>query len=201
DPVEIFQHHHERLNPTLAEEQPLQRVERELPALGRLEVSKAIVLRQRMEQPEKRREQIPESLVEREQMSGRLGANRADVVTLVDAEIRLQKLDDGEIAGGPAIRDGAGLERPKWERTMGTDQLVEHARLAYTRLTHDGHDLAVAVSRRVEGRVKLRQLRIPSNEAAQAPLGGSLNPVSHGARRQHFEDLDGGVEALHRHRT
>ncbi len=112
DPVEVLQHQDERLDLALAEEQPLHGIERELPTLGRLEVSEAVVLGQGVEQPENRRDQVLECLVEGEEMPGRLGANRADVVALVDTEIRFQEIDDGEIAGGLAIRDGAGLQDP-----------------------------------------------------------------------------------------
>ena len=76
---------------------------------------------------------------------------------------------------------------------------MEQAGLAHARLAHDGHDLAVAAPRPVECRAELLHLRIAPDEAAQAPKGGGLKPGSHLARRDHLVDLDGSIEALHRH--
>src|SRR6266542_5518802 len=42
-------------------------------------------------------------------------------------------------------------------------------------------------------------LCIAPDEAAQAPKGGGLKPRSHLARSDHVENLDGGLETLHRH--
>src|SRR5438876_2708917 len=125
DPVEILQHQDEGLDLTLAEEQPLHRIERDLAALGRLENPKAVLLGESVEEPENGRDHVLECRVQGEQMSGNLGAYRAGVITLVDAEIGLQEIDDGEIAGGPAIGDSAGLENPTPVDTMGVGQLVE----------------------------------------------------------------------------
>src|SRR6266851_5253212 len=110
DPVEILQHQDEGLDLTLAEEQSLHSIERELAALGRLELPEAVLLVQGVEKPENGRDRVRECPVQGEEMSGDLGAYRADVVTLVDAEIGLQEIDDREIAGGSAIGDSAGLE-------------------------------------------------------------------------------------------
>ena len=199
DPVQVLQHEDERLDPALAEEQALHRIERELAALGRFEVPEAILLGQGVEKPENGRDHVPERLVQGEQMPGGLGAYRADVVTLVDAEIGLQEIDDGEIAGGPAIGGSAGLEDPTPGDTVGVGQLVEEAGLAHARLAHDGHDLAVTAPRPVECRAELLHLGIAPDEAAQAAKGGGLKPCSHLARSDHLEDLDGGIEAMDRH--
>src|SRR6185369_11250014 len=119
-----------------------------------------------------------------------LGAYRAGVITLVDPEIGLQEIDDGEIAGGPAIGDSARLEGPAPGDSVRVDQLVEEARLAHARLAHDGHDLPVAAPRPVECCAELLHLRIAPDEAAQAPKGGRLKACSHVARSDHVEDLD-----------
>src|SRR5207247_7700745 len=89
DPVEILQHKDEGLNLTLAEEQSLHSIERELAALGRLELPEAVLLGQGVEKPENGRDGVRECLVQGEQMPGDRGASRADVVTLSCTEIGL----------------------------------------------------------------------------------------------------------------
>ena len=197
--MEILQHEDEGLDLALAEEQALHRIERELAALGRLEAPEAVLRWQGVKKPENGRDHVLECLVQGEQMSGGLGAYRADVVTLVDTEIGLQEIDDRKIAGGPAIGGSAGLEDPAPRDTVGASQLVEEAGLAHARLAHDGRDLAVTAPHPFERSVELLHLCIAPDEAAQAAQGGGVKPCSHLACSDHVEDLDGGVEALDRH--
>src|SRR5262245_26257346 len=103
DPVKVLQHHNERLDLALAAQQAFDRIKSELAALWRLQVPQAIPLRQGVQKPENGRKQILECFIEGQQMSSGLGANRADVVTLVDSEQSFQKINDGQIRGGSAI--------------------------------------------------------------------------------------------------
>ena len=199
DPVEILQHQDERLDLALAKEQALHGIERELAALGRLEVPEAVLFGQGVEEPENGRDYVLECFVQREQMSGGLGAYRAGVVTLVDAEIGLQEIDDEEIAGGTAIGDSAGLEDPAPGDTVGVGHLVQEAGFANARFAHDGHDLAVAAPCPLERGAELLHLGIAPNEVAQASKRGGLKSCSHLAGSEHVVDLDGSIEALHRH--
>ena len=114
-------------------------------------------------------------------------------------EIGLQEIDDGEIAGGPAIGDGAGLENPTPGDTVGVGQLVEETGFAHARLAHDGPDLAVAAPHPFECCAELLHLGIAPNEVAQASKGGDLKPCSHLAGSDHVVNLDGSIEALYRH--
>ena len=91
--MKVLHHDDERLDLALAAQQALDRIKGELAALWRLQVPEAIPLRQGVHKPENRRKQILECLVEGQQMSSGLGANRADVVTLVDAEQSFQKIN------------------------------------------------------------------------------------------------------------
>ena len=88
--MEILQYQDEGLDLALAEEQPLHRVERDLAPLGRLENPEAVLLGESVEEPENGRDHVLECRVQGDQMSGNLGAYRAGVITLVDAEIGLQ---------------------------------------------------------------------------------------------------------------
>ncbi len=112
DPVEVLQHEDEGLDLALPQEHTLHGVEREMTALGRLEVPQAVFLGQGVEQPEDRSDDILERFVQGEQMSGDLGADRANVVTVVEAEMGLEEIDHRKIAGGPAIGEGARVEDP-----------------------------------------------------------------------------------------
>ena len=145
--MKVLHHDDERLDLALAAQQALDRIKGELAALWRLQVPEAIPLRQGVHKPENRRKQILECLVEGQQMSSGLGANRADVVTLVDAEQSFQKINDGQIGGCSAIRSGAGLEDSTTNGTVGVGQFMKQARLAHARFAHNGHDFAATPSR------------------------------------------------------
>src|SRR6266850_2839373 len=72
---------------------------------------------------------------------------------------------------------------------MGLDELPEEARLTDTRLTHHGHDLAMASLREPERLAKLGELVAPGHERREScaqPQPGSLKanePVHRFPRR------------------
>jgi hypothetical protein len=71
-------------------------------------------------------------------------ADLAMRVAVRDLEVALQEVDDGEIAGRPAVGDRAGFHDAPVLRAVGVGELVEQARLAQARLAHDRDELAVA---------------------------------------------------------
>src|SRR5215467_3800083 len=132
-------------------------------------------------------------------MSGDLGADRPDVVTIVDAKVGTQKIDDRPIARGLPIGEAACLEDSVASNAVGMRQLMEETRLAYPRITHHGHDLAMPLADLFESGPELLHLRIAPDELAQAPEDSGLKPSPHLPRRDHLADLDGRLETSHRH--
>src|SRR5262249_48156831 len=132
-------------------------------------------------------------------MPGDLGADRPQVVTIVDPEVGTQEIDDRAIARGLPIGEAARLEDSAAADAVGMRQLMEKARLAYSRITHHGHDLAVPLADLLGGGPEQPHLRIAPNELAQAPLDSSLDPSPHLPRPNHLADLDGRLETSHRH--
>src|SRR5215831_6041103 len=132
-------------------------------------------------------------------MSSDLGADRPQVVTIVDPEVGTQKIDNWAIARGLPVGKTARLEDPTAADAVGMRQLMEETRLAYPRITHHGDDLAMPLADLFESGPELLHLRIAPDELAQAPEDGGLKPSPHLPRRDHLADLDGSLETSHRH--
>src|SRR5262249_12594111 len=76
---------------------------------------------------------------------------------------------------------------------------MEETRLAYPRITHHGHNLAMPLANLVEGGPELLHLDTASNELAQASDNGGLEPSPHLPRSDHLTDLDRRLETSHGH--
>src|SRR5215468_4091149 len=109
-------------------------------------------------------------------MSGDLGADRPDVVTIVDAKVGTQKIDDRPIARGLPIGEAACPEDSVASNAVGMRQLMEETRLAYPRITHHGHDLAMPLADLVECGPEPPHFCVAPDELAQAPDNSSLKP-------------------------
>jgi len=92
------------LNQALPEEQPLQGIERPLPPLRGFEHTEVVLFGQGVQQPEDGRHRVFERLVQRQEVAGDLGPDRARIVPVVDPQIAPQEIDDGEVGGGAPIR-------------------------------------------------------------------------------------------------
>src|SRR5262244_1207598 len=132
-------------------------------------------------------------------MSSDLGADRPQVVTIVDPEVGTQKIDNWAIARGLPVGKTARLEDPTAADAVGMRQLMEETRLAYPRITHHGHNLAMPLANLVEGGPELLHLDTASNELAQASDNGGLEPSPHLPRSDHLTDLDRRLETSHGH--
>src|SRR5215468_5256272 len=132
-------------------------------------------------------------------MSSDLGADRPQVVTIVDPEVGTQKIDNWAIARGLPVGKTARLEDPTAADAVGMRQLMEETRLAYPRITHHGDDLAMPLADLFESGPELLHLSLAPDELAQASENGGLKPSPHLPRRDHLADLDGRLETSHRH--
>ena len=80
DPVQILEHQQQRLHLAFAQQHALERLERALAALRRVEGAKRTVVRQHLQEGQQRREGVLQGLVERQHLAGHLGPHRAGVI-------------------------------------------------------------------------------------------------------------------------
>ena len=144
DPVQVLEDHEQRLHLALAQQQALDRVERALAALGRVQVLPGRVLDRHVEQREQRGQQGLERAVQAQHAPQHLGAHLPVVVPVADLEVALEQVDHGQVAGGLAVGDGRGLQDQPVLHPMRVGELVGEPRLAHPGLAHDGDHLAVA---------------------------------------------------------
>ena len=161
DPVEIFDHEEQGLDLSLAEPEPLDRVERALAALRRIEGLPGAVLRGDIEQGEERGEARLQRGVERDQLPPDLLANRRRVVAVLDVEVRAEEPDHGLERRRLAIRDRAGVPDAPALGAGGLHDLPDEPRLADARLPDEGHELAVAGGARGPARDATARARTP----------------------------------------
>src|SRR5439155_11825960 len=122
----------QRLLLALAQEYPLEGVEGALAALGRIELNKRAVVRQGIQERQQSGKGVLEGRVERQHLASDLGADGADVITLLDVAVALEQVDDREVRCRLAIGHRGTLQHPPALRVVGVDALIEQARLPDT---------------------------------------------------------------------
>src|SRR5262245_170739 len=102
-------------------------------------------------------------------------------LALRDLEVRLEKINDGQVTGGLAIRQGAGLQDEPVLGAVGVGELVDKPGLADACLPHDGNELPVAFLCESKSPADLLDLGLATDEARQPSGGGDVQPASLGA--------------------
>ena len=196
--MQVLEHQQQRLDLALPQEQPLDPVERLLAALRGVEPLPLGVVDRHLEEPEQRREGGLQRSVQGEELSRHLLADLACFIAPLDLEIAPEELDERQKRRRLSIGDRDALDDQPALRAVGVGELPEEARLAYTGLADDGHDLAVPDAGTIQGLAELLHLRVASDEAREATGGGRLQPRAHGPGADDLEELDRGVQALDR---
>src|SRR5262249_36555434 len=147
DPVQVLEDQEQRPLLALPQQQALAGFQCALPALGRIEGLPRRVLDGHVEQGEQSRQCRLQSTVEGEQLTRDPLAHRASVSAGLDAEVRLEQLDDGQITRRLAVRDGSALQDQPALRPVGVAELPDEARLTDAWLADERDDLAVARAR------------------------------------------------------
>src|SRR5205807_8869461 len=162
--MKVLEHGDEWLHLALAEEKALDRVQRSLPPLWRIEARPLLVLDGHVEECEQRRQCRLQCAVQRKQLARDFLADLAQVVAGLDLKIAAQQLDDQEIRRRLAIRGASSFDHKATFRAMRTRELPEQTRFADTGLAHDRDDLAVTVSGEVERLRESSNLTRPSDK-------------------------------------
>src|SRR5262245_33306986 len=103
-PLEILEHEEQGLVLGFPKGEPPDRLEGALTPLGRIEGLPSLVVQGYVEEREKGRQAQLERRVEREEPPLHLLADRWRVVAVLDAEVRLEELDHGQIRGRLSVR-------------------------------------------------------------------------------------------------
>jgi len=100
DPLEVLEDQDERLAIALLQEEAGQRVEHAAPPLARVEGAERLILRQRDEERQDRRDRVVEVGVERPDLCPHLSGDLVRPVAVVQLEVLPEELDDRQVGGG-----------------------------------------------------------------------------------------------------
>ena len=163
DPVQILKDQQQGLRLAFPQQHPLERLQRALAPLRRIELLEGAVVRQGLQEGEQRGDGLLQGLVQRQHLPGDLGPDGARVVTLLDVGIALEQFDHREIGRGFAIGHRGTLQHQPALGAVGMDELIHQARLPHARLAHQRHDLAMPrpgpLQRLLQGRPVLAAVR------------------------------------------
>ena len=129
--MQVFEHQQQRLHLALAQQDALQRLQGAAPPLQGVQGQERTVGRQGFEQGEHGRHGILEGVVERQDVPGDLGPDRAQVITVLDVTVGFEQVTDRQVGGGLAVGHGATLQPQPALRMVRLEKLVDQARFAH----------------------------------------------------------------------
>ena len=194
-PLQVLENQQQGTVAALAQQQPLDRVERTLPAdvwvhllQGGDELGVA-------EQGQDVGQPVFQVAVERDYTAGHFFVQRALVVLRLYAEVAAQEFDQRQIRGAAAV----GLtERGEHQagRFREQPEFVEQPRLAHAGLAHHAHDLPMSAARLFADPLEVVDLVLTAHETRQATRRGHLEAGAQRPDAQHFVDVQRPADAL-----
>src|SRR5262249_6074426 len=127
--------------------------------------------------------------IQGQQLPGYFFADLTMCFKLRDFEVRLEELDDGQIAGLLPVGQGSRLQDEPVLRAMGVGELEYEAGLAHARLADERHHLPTAAPSTVHRAADLRDLGVASDELAQAACHRRAEPRANNAGRAQIVDV------------
>jgi hypothetical protein len=164
--VQVLDHEQNGLDPRFAEPEPLDRLQRALAALRRIQRLPGTVVYRHVQQSQERRQARLKSPVERQEPGRHLLANLWRVVAVLDVEVGPEEVDHGQIRGRLAIRDRGAVADEPAVVAMRPHDLPDQPRLTDARLPDNGHDLTVAGGGPGQRVAQLLQLGTPPDQAS-----------------------------------
>src|SRR5262245_6334947 len=174
DPVQILEDHQQRLRLAFSQEHPLDRAERALPAMSRVEPEKWIVGRQGIEQRQRGGDRVLQRPIQRQQRAGDLGPDGTGVVSSLNSAIGTKQLDHRQIRCRLSVGSGCAFEHEPAMRPMRTNELMKEPRLAHPGLADHRDDLTPARASLLLSLAKLLELGVASDEAREPASRGNL---------------------------
>ena len=110
NPVQVFEHQQQRLHLALTQQDALQRLQGAAPPLQGVQDQERTVGRQGFEQRQNGWYGVLQGVVERQDVPGNLGSDRAQVITVLDVTIGFEQVTHRQVGGGLAVRDGTTLQ-------------------------------------------------------------------------------------------
>src|SRR5215470_16944315 len=96
-----------------------------------------------------------QGFIKGQQFASDLLSNFTLIISIMDFEINLKKIDQRKIRSRLAVRDRARFDDQPSLRPMRMDELVEQSRLSQTRLSNYRNNLTMSAAGSVQGRAKL----------------------------------------------
>jgi hypothetical protein len=123
--VQVFEDHHQRLDLALAQQQALDRLERLLAPLERIEGVPGRLVHRYVEEREEGGHDGPERRRKRQDLSRDLLPDLPRVVAALDREVAAEQLDHGKVGGGLTVGDRGGFQDEPAVHAMGVRELPE----------------------------------------------------------------------------
>ena len=155
DPVQVFEDDEQWLPLARPQQKPLERLQGALAALWGVEPLPVGLVHRHVQQRQERRQDRLQGLVEPHHGAQDFLTPARGIVAGVDAAVVFEQVDDREIRGGLAIREGAALQHQPSLRPRCVEALLDQAGLAHPRLAHHRHQLAMAAPGPFQGLVQL----------------------------------------------
>jgi hypothetical protein len=201
DPMEVFEDDEDRLILGLPQEEPFERVQCALPALGRIEHPPGRVLDRHLQEGEKGRQRRLQPSVQRQDLPRHLLPHLPRVVPVLDLEIALEKVDDRQVGGRLPVGAGPRLHDEPPVGPVGVRHLPDQSRLPDARLPDEGGHLTGPRSRPTDGLAHLFQLRLPADEPGEAAGRRRVQPRAKWPSSRHLIEVDRRAQALDGHRA
>ena len=169
DPVQVFEDQQQRLHLAFAQQHALERVERALAALRRIELRKGLSSG-RASSSASSAGMVSWSVSSSVRTCPvTLARMVRGVVALLHMDIALEQVDNREVGRGLAVGHRGTLQHPPALRVVGVDKLIDQAGLPHPGLPDEGHDLAVAGSARSSAWRRAASSVLPPDKARQPP--------------------------------
>jgi hypothetical protein len=125
--MQVLADEEHRLHLTFAHEDPSERVQGALAALGRLDRLPRGVLDRHLEERQERRRGGREGVIEAVEVCAHLVADSRPIPAVVEVEVALEQIENRQIRGGLAVRGALRLQDQPRRRQGATDALVAQA--------------------------------------------------------------------------
>src|SRR5262245_23147815 len=179
DPVQVLEEDDERLDLALSEQRPPNAVAQPL-AVGRgVEALPLRFLGGHVEQPADWSEARFQGSIEREELPGDLVPDLPGIVSCLKLKVAFEKVDDREVWARPAVRHRVRFQNQTIARVVGVSELPYETGFAYPRLAHNGHHLATARTRLLQGLEQHLHLSVAANKPREPARRGRLKTRSH----------------------
>src|SRR5215475_6116225 len=132
------------------------------------------VIGRHVEQTQQGRQGRFQGFIEGNDSTRHLCSDLAQVVSVLDLEVALEELDDGQIARSLGVGDTSTPQYEPALQRMRVGKFIGKARLAHASLAHEGGNLAATFAGKLQKTPELFELGIATHKVCEPPSGGRL---------------------------